>query len=217
MRSPRGFRHAASMTTTRERASRTLCRIGSTAAVIYFGTQVVVGFMTDGYSFLRDTASELGQEGAPHATWFGVGAVSTGIATIAAALGLVLMIKPHVALRIVGAVALTSAGLASIAAGVYPMPDSRHGGGAIGAGLFLLPFLLVAVTWSSAPRWARAVLLGGAVWFVIAGVVMSGSTPIDQTTYEGICQRFLAVPTFGAISLSAYLLGQSRRAAIPTG
>ncbi len=201
-----------SMTTneTRERASRALCRIGSTTAAVYFGTQVVVGLMTDRYSFLRDTASELGQDGAPHATWFAVGAVSTGIVTMMTAVGVLLALRPSVAMRILSAAALLSAGLASVAAGIYPMPDPRHGGGAIGAGLFLLPILLLVVSWWTAPNWARAVLLGGVMWFIVAGVVMSGATPVDQIAYEGICQRFLAVPIFGAISLSAYLLGRKR-------
>jgi hypothetical membrane protein len=188
-----------------------LCRIGSSTAVLYFGTQLVVGLLTDGYSFLRDTASELGQTGAPHATWFAVGAVGTGVATMMTAVGLLLAHRPSVVLRIPGAAALVSAGLASVTAGIYPMPDSRHGGGLLGAGLFLLPFLLLAVSWSSAPNWARVILLFGAVWFVVAGVVMSGATPIDQVAYEGICQRFLAVPLFGAISLSAYLSGRKPR------
>jgi hypothetical membrane protein len=193
----------------RVRLSQLLCWVGSGAAVLYFGTQVVIGLMTDGYSFLRDTASELGQQGAPHATLFAVGAVGTGVATLAAALGVILASKPSRTRRVAGALTLTSAGMASVAAGVYPMPDSRHGGGAIGAGLFLLPFVSMVVTWPIASTRARTVLIGGAVWFVAAGVVMSGVTPIDQQTYEGICQRFLAVPTFGAISLTAYLLARS--------
>jgi hypothetical membrane protein len=195
----------------RGRLSQMLCWVGSGAAALYFGTQVVVGLMTDDYSFLRDTASELGQRGAPHAGLFAVGAVSTGIATLAAALGVILASKPSRTRRVAGAITLASAGIASVAAGVYPLPDSRHGGGAIGAGLFLLPFVSIAVAWPIAHTWARTALVVGAVWFVVAGVVMSGATPIDQKTYEGICQRFLALPTFGAISLTAYLLTRSPR------
>jgi hypothetical protein len=106
---------------------------------------------------------------------------------MATAVGVLLALKPGIALRLMGSVALLSAGLASATAGVYPMPDARDGGGAIGAGLFLLPFLLPAHSWSSAPTWARAVLLGGVAWFIVAGMVMRGATAIDQLAYEGIC------------------------------
>jgi hypothetical membrane protein len=176
---------------------------GATTPILYFGVQIAIGLATDGYSFLHDTASELGQRGAPHPTLFSIGAILTGVAAIAAAVGIVLAEQPGPGRRVLCLLALTSTGVGSIAAGVYPMPDSRHGGGPLGAGLFLLPFVLLAVTWPVAGCSTRAVLIVGVMWFVAAGFVMSGATPIDQNVYEGICQRFLAVPLFFGIGVSA--------------
>jgi hypothetical membrane protein len=172
----------------RGRRSQVLCWVGSGAAALYFGTQVVVGLITDDYSFLWDTASELGQQGAPHARLFAVGAVGTGIATLAAALGLILASKPSRTRRVAGTITLASAGIASVAAGVYPMPDSRHGGGAIGAGLFLLPFVSMVVTWPIASTRARTILIGAVGLCRVVDVWPTA--PLGASGYEEVSDEW---------------------------
>ncbi len=181
-----------------------LLRAGVAVPVLYFGTQLTIGAITPGYSFRRQAASDLGAGDGFTATLFNGGAILTGLAALAAALGLVLAARhirfPRVASWAL-AVAIVSTGAAAIAAGVFPLPDSRHGGGAIGAGMFLLPFLAAVVLWSTTSARLRGYALINIALFIACGVVLSGGTSIDQQANEGAVQRLLALTVFGAIGV----------------
>jgi hypothetical membrane protein len=192
-----------------------LLRAGVVVPVLYFGTQLIVGATTAGYSFRREPASNLGAGDTFAATLFNGGAILTGLAAIAAAVGLVLSAPPRrgskVALWILAA-AIVSTGAAAIAAGLFPLPDSRHGGGAIGAGMFLLPFMAAVVLWPTKSWRLRGYALVNVVAFIACGVALSGGTPIDQHANEGALQRLLAITIFGAIGVvAAVALSASRR------
>lgn len=92
--------------------------------------------------------------------------------------------------------------MASIAAGAFPLPDERHGGGAHGAGLFALPLLLaVAAARSHAVTWIRAYAVGNLLLFVVVALLFSGATGIDPAANEGALQRLLALAVFLPIAV----------------
>ncbi len=195
---------------------RQLLRAGVAVPVLYFGTQLIIGATTPGYSFQRQPASDLGAGGAFTATLFNGGAIITGLAAMAAAGGLLLAAPriqfPRVASWVM-ALAMVSTGAAAMAAGAFPLPDSRHGGGAIGAGMFLMPFIAALVLWSTKSGLLRGYALVNVAVFIGCGVALSGGTPIDQHANEGALQRLLAITIFGAIGVvAAVALSASTRA-----
>ncbi|MCX6522971.1 MAG: DUF998 domain-containing protein [Actinobacteria bacterium] len=189
---------------------------GVLVPVIYFGVQLWRAPAVPGYSFRRDAASDLGAAGVPGAVWFNVAAVASGIAAVLAAVAWWDAPRAWGVGRLGrGFVcgALTSIGAASIAAGWFPLPDDRHGGGPVGIGLFALPILLVfAIARRSAPGWVRVYVVANAALFVVAALMFSGATWLDPTVDEGVMQRVLACSVFVPIGvLSAAALAAGRR------
>ncbi len=193
-----------------------LLQAGVAVPVLYFGTQLLIGLATPGYSFRRQPASDLGAGDAVTATLFNAGAIMTGVAAIAAAGGLLLTASRSTLPRVASwltASAMISTGAAAIAAGVFPLPDSRLGGGAIGAGMFLIPFVAAPVLWSAKHGLLRGYAVVNIAAFIGCGFALSGHTPIDQVSNEGALQRLLAITVFGAIGVvAAFALSASTRA-----
>ena len=183
---------------------------GALVPVLYFGVQLWRAPAVPGYSIRRNAASDLGAEGVPGAMWFNVAAIATGIGAIVAAVAWWDAIGRWGIGRLgrgLLCAALTSIGAASIAAGWFPLPDDRHGGGPVGIGLFALPLLLALVlTRSSTPRPVRAYVVVNLALFVVAALMFSGATWLDPTHDEGIMQRLLACSVFvpiGVVSMAA--------------
>lgn len=159
-------------------------------------------------------ASDLGADGVAGALWFNVIAMASGRATAVAAFGWVEALrswKVSKASRAALGGALVSIGAASFAAGAFPLPDQRHGGGALGIGLFALPLLLVVSTVRSrSPRWIRRYALGNLMLFAVAALMFGGATFLDPHADAGILQRLLAASVFLPIGVvSAACLGTS--------
>lgn len=199
---------------------------GVLVPVFYFGAQLVRGPFVEGYSFRRNAASDLGAVGVPGASWFNALAIASGVAAIVASIGwwgaldrwAVGWIR-----RSLVCLAVVSIGVASIAAGAFPLPDERHGGGALGAGLFALPLLLVLATVrSQVVTWLRWYAVANLLLFVLAALLFSGATWVDPTANEGVLQRILALAVFPPIAVvSAAALrwnrGRSQAVGRPAG
>lgn len=199
------------------RSTRVGLLAGLFVPVVYFGVQFWRGAAVPGYSFRRDAASDLGAAGVPGAAWFNVAAIASGVAAVLAAAAWWDALRSWRVGRLgrgVVCAALTSIGAASIAAGWFPLPDDRHGGGPVGVGLFALPFLLVfAIARRSAPSWVRVYAVANAALFVVAALMFSGATWLDPTADEGVMQRVLACSVFvpiGVVSMAA-LVDDGRR------
>ena len=175
-----------------------LLGFGVAAPVLYFGAQLVCGLMTDGYSFLREAASDLGTSDRPYHRLFNLAACATGCSLVGGGIGLLLVSLrpiPRRVATIVVALCCLSAGAAALAAGLYPLPDERHGGGPIGAGLFVAPF---AVAFALRDRVRLRPYLGlNIAAFVAGGVILSGGDP----AIAGLGQRLLAAAVFPALAL----------------
>jgi glucans biosynthesis protein C len=184
--------------TIRTRLIAVLLGLGVVSPVLYFGAQLVCGLMTDGYSFMREAASDLGTSDRPYHRVFNGAAFATGCSLLCGGIGLLMVsmrpIPRRVAIIIVGVCCL-SAGAAAVTAGLYPLPDVRHGGGPIGAGMFLTPFA-VAFALGNRPR-LRPYLGLNIVVFVAAGAILSGGNP----AIAGLGQRLLAGAVFPALAL----------------
>ena len=190
--------------------SNTLLKLGVAVPFIYFGIPLVAAPLYPGYSFIRNTASDLGSDQALHPTPVNVAIITLGIVMLLAAYGLLRGMRKagiNTLLSVVTAVSVASAGLGTLLSGIFPSPDPRHGGGALGAGLFLLPFIVGLSLWRTLPsRTFRVGFLGLALLFVAMVPIMSGATSIDTVASAGLLQRILALTAFGPIGLGAYAL-----------
>jgi hypothetical membrane protein len=198
----------------------TMLWCGVLVPALYFGAQLARGPFVEGYSFRRNAASDLGAVGVPGASWFNAMAIASGLAAIVASFEWWHTLT-HWAIgwirRSLLCLALVSIGVASIAAGAFPLPDERHGGGALGAGLFALPLLLVLATLRShVATWMRRYAVANLLLFVLAGLLLSGATGVDPSVNEGVLQRILALSVFPPIAVvSVAALREHRPADCP--
>jgi len=110
-------------------------------------------------------------------------------------------------------VAVAVAGLASLWAGYYPLPDPRHGGHpAFLIAFLLIPFLLAADLWKSGPAALKVYLAANLLLLVAMVPIVSGMTGWDTHTYRGILQRVFALTVFPPIGVAAYVLARRIRA-----
>jgi hypothetical membrane protein len=181
---------------------------GVASPVLYFGVQIICGLMTDGYSFMREAASDLGTADRPYHRVFNGAAFATGCSLLCGGMGLLLLTIRRIPRRvatIVVALSCLSTGAAAVTAGLYPLPDVRHGGGPIGAGMFVAPFA-VAFALRDRPRLRPYLALNIAV-FVAGGTILSSGSP----AIAGLGQRLLAGAVFPALAL---VCGLSLRSAV---
>jgi glucans biosynthesis protein C len=174
-----------------------LLGLGLVSPVLYFGAQLACGLMTDGYSFTREAASDLGTSDRLYHRVFNGAALATGCSLICGGIGLLLVSTRRIPRRlatIIVAVCCLSAGAAAVTAGLYPLPDVRHGGGPIGAGMFVAPF---AVAFALRDRVRLRPYLGlNIAVFVVGGAILSRGSP----AIAGLGQRLLAGAVFPAFA-----------------
>lgn len=158
---------------------------GVLVPLLYFGTQLLASRFYPGYSFVTQSASELGSDRSNRPVVLNSGAIFTGSATVVAAFAFLPTLRrlgTGRVMAILTTIAMVSMGAGAIWAGSFPLPDPRHNPKLIGAGAFLLPlfFALCAFKWRDAPAFRRYI------------PVMSGATPIDVVRYRGVMQRIAA-------------------------
>jgi hypothetical membrane protein len=182
----------------RTRLMVVLLGLGVVSPILYFGAQLLCGLMTNGYSFSREAASDLGTSDRPYHRVFNGAAFATGFSLVCGGIGLLLVSMrpiPRRVANIIVTVCCLSAGAAAVTAGLYPLPDIRHGGGPIGAGMFIAPF---AVAFALSDRVRLRPYLGlNIALFVAGGAILSSGSP----AIAGLGQRLLAGAVFPALAL----------------
>ncbi len=179
--------------------------------VLYFGSQLAAAPFYPGYSFITNSASQLGSDRSQWPAILNTGAILTGVASLLSAPGFVVGLTGAGGRR-VWAVAcglcVASTGAAAIWAGSFPMPDPRHNPGALGAGTFLAPIVLLLAVWRiPGARWLRVYLLVTLAVFAGLIPIMSGMTPVDLARFGGLMQRVgTLVLYFPPAVVAAYLL-----------
>jgi hypothetical membrane protein len=142
---------------------------GVAAPLLYFGSVVTAALSYPGFSLIRQFASELGANDAPHPLILNVGVVLSGVATILAGAGF------RMALARLGArdvwrrwASITTAALGAAlgVAGLFPLPNWWHYVGSSLAFPAILAPLLLALALRQCPQ-AR-----GLRWYLVVNNVL---------------------------------------------
>jgi hypothetical membrane protein len=198
-----------------------LLGFGVAVPLLYYGVQLVAAPFFPEFSFLGTTASELGSDRSSRPSIFNAGAILTGIAALVASVGFLR------ALRQLGAhpipawltpIAVAATGLSSLWAGIFPMPDPRHGGHpALLFALISVPFVVAAALWRlGASRALKVYFAATIVLLLVMFPVMMGMIGLDTHAYRGLLQRVFALTVFAPIGVCAWFLA-SRINAAPSG
>jgi hypothetical membrane protein len=181
---------------------------GIAVPFLYFGSQIVAALFFPGYSFLSQSASQLGSDLARYPAVFNIGAIVTGFTTIIASWGFLRGLNgvgtPRALIWVTAAVVALSA-LMHLWAGVFPMPNPRHGQNPFQIAAVALPVVIGAAVWKEVRAPVR-------VYFVATvlalAALMFNVVPLDRQLYDGLFQRLLALAVFPSVGVGSYLVRQ---------
>jgi hypothetical membrane protein len=195
-------------------APATLLRIGLWAAlfppILYYLTVFGLGpFYGEEYSQVRNTASELGVHGHPSAPFFNASTIVNGILMSIGAIaigGHSWRVSRERWIGLMLAYASFSTGAASIWAGMFPLPDPRHGmpPAVVGLGMFAIPMLFLI--WSfitPASKLKRAWACIAFVLFCYLVAIKSGNLHAGPLRHEGLFQKAFFLTVFPSMALAA--------------
>lgn len=179
------------------------------APVVYFGAQLVGAAFYPGYSFVSQSASMLGSDLAKYPWILNTGAIVTGLACVAGSVGYVRGLKRVGGIAVFAwltAVCLALSGIGDIKAGIYPLPDPRHGSwGFLGIAMILMPVFLLLAVWKLREARGLKFYLGGSILLIaVMFPVMTGMIDVDRSKYDGLIQRVFAVAVFPPIGVGAW-------------
>jgi hypothetical membrane protein len=201
----------------------TLVSLGCGIAVpfLYYGVQLVAAPSFPGFSFLGTTASELGSDRSTRPWIFNAGAILTGIAALVASIGFLRALRylgTNPILAWLTSVAVAATGLSSLWAGIFPLPDPRHGGHpSLLFAMISVPFVLAATLWSlGVSRALKVYFAATLVLLLVMFPVMMGMTGLDTHNYRGLLQRVFALTVFAPIGVGGFALARRINAA-PSG
>ena len=181
---------------------------GIAVPFLYFGSQIVAALFFPGYSFLSQSAIQLGSDLARYPAVFNIGAIVTGFTTIIASWGFLRGLNgvgtPRALIWVTAAVVALSA-LMHLWAGVFPMPNPRHGQNPFQIAAVALPVVIGAAVWKEVRAPVR-------VYFVATvlalAALMFNVVPLDRQLYDGLFQRLLALAVFPSVGVGSYLVRQ---------
>ncbi len=192
------------------RITRGLLGVGIAAPFIFFGTLIVCGWLTPGYSHVSQYGSELGAAGSPTAGLFKAGVLWTAFATIAAALGLYRAADRLGSGRlwsILAGVALGLFGVGLVFGALFPMPDPRHGGFGLGMAVHGAPlFLALALRREHRLRNLNLFLVLTTAVMVTFFAIMMGVGELVTRANVGVYQRLYSLTVFGWIAVAGVAL-----------
>ncbi len=183
---------------------------GVLVPLVYFGAQLIAAPFYPNYSFLVNSASQLGSDVSTFPALLNGGAIFSGVLGLLSAYGIGTGLqaagaKPWFAWLC--AACGVSVGAAAIWAGLHPMPDPLHNPGAIGIGMFLGPLALFAAFWNVRDgRAMRGYLVFTLIAFAALAPIMGDITPIDLNRYGGLMQRVAALVLYLPPAVTAWWL-----------
>jgi hypothetical membrane protein len=179
--------------------------------VLYFGS-VLLGILTyPGFDPLRQFASELGAEGAPHPRVLNVGVILAGAFALVAVVGFAFALHRLSARPIparLACYATATLGLALIVAGAFPMPNLLHMvGSAIGLPVLAAPMLLAAALRPrpDTSRLRRFLLINNLLMFAALIAFLSAT----GTRLVGLCQFLYTLTAVPWLAVAAHALSRS--------
>lgn len=201
----------------------TLASLGFAIAVpfLYYGVQLVAAPFFPDFSVLGTTASELGSDRSARPWVFNAGAILTGIAALVGSIGLLRALRrlgAHPIVAWLTLLAVAGTGLSSLWAGIFPMPDPRHGGHpALLIAMLAVPFVLSFALWRLGVSWAiKVYLVATIVLLLVMFPMMMRMIDLDMHIYGGLLQRIFALSVFVPIGVAAFELAR-RIGAAPSG
>lgn len=198
------------------RGIRLLLRCAVCVPFMYFGTLLVSATLFPGYRHTTQYASELGSAAAPYPWVFNSGIILTGLAGLAASVGLARAATALGGSRVLGALTGVFVGLFSVSiimAALFPMPDPRHAAFGLGIAIQAAPFLLAAAIWRvPALRQLRTILLIVGVAMTVLFAIMMGVGAMVTRANVGLFQRAYALTTFPWIGVAGFVLARHLRA-----
>jgi hypothetical membrane protein len=186
--------------------------MGVAVPILYFGIQLLAAPFFPNYNFVDHVASLLGSDLSTFPAIFNIGAIVTGILACIASFGFLRalpMLGVHWLLAWLTCGVLLSAALGNLWAGIFPMPDPRHGANPFAVGLFATPFLLPIVLWRLRnSSTLKIYFLVNIFLFAFLVLSKSGVMVLELLNHEGIFQRTFAFIAFAPIGVTAYFLAK---------
>jgi hypothetical membrane protein len=193
----------------------TLATLGCGIAVplLYYGVQLVAAPFFPDFSVLSTTASELGSDRSARPWILNAGALLTGIAALVGSIGVLRALRRLGAHWIVAWLTLlvvAGTGLSSLWAGIFPMPDPRHGGHpSLLIAMLAVPFVLSFALWPlGVSRAIKAYLVATIILLLVMLPIMMRMIDIDMHSFGGLLQRVFALTVFVPIGVGAYELAR---------
>jgi hypothetical membrane protein len=177
----------------------------------YYGTMLVASALYPGYNHVTQYASELGAADAQYPWVFNSGAVLGGLAGVLGGIGVLRALRALGRGGVVSwllALAIVANGIGFVFAGLFPMPDERHGGYGIGM-ISLLGPAFAAIALRGAPRglrWVVPVLAVNAVAVLAMFAVMMGVGQLVTTGNVGAFQRLNSLTSIPWVGLVGWAL-----------
>ncbi len=172
--------------------------------VIYYGAQLVAAPFYPGYSFSHEMASTLGTSHSRQPWIFNLALMLTGIAAIIGSFGLYQTFRARSSpwLALLTALAVACTGFASFKAGVFPLPDPRHGSGGFVLSLTLITplLMLIAIRRRERLQGLRAYLFASVLLLIPIFPLFKGKIIIAGLD-AGTLQRLLALVTYVPIGV----------------
>jgi hypothetical membrane protein len=194
---------------------------GIAVPLLYYGVQLVAAPFFPDFSVLGTTASELGSDRSAHPWILNAGAILTGVAALVGSIGLLRALRrlgAHPIVALVSLLVVAGTGLSSLWAGIFPLPDPRHGGHpSLLIAMLAVPFVLGFALWRlGVSKAIKAYLFATIVLLIVMLPIMMRMIDIDMHTYAGLLQRIFALTVFVPIGVAAFELAR-RLGAAPSG
>ncbi|MEN8153395.1 MAG: DUF998 domain-containing protein [Acidobacteriota bacterium] len=167
--------------------NKRLVQSGFIIPIIFWGTTIISGLMTENYNHLRNLVSELGAMGTKTQYIFTTGLVLSSILSIFFVIGLYRSAK-GTGLKTIPVLFILTFSFSIFGAAVFPLPLRLHG--ILGLPSMLLPLspLLAMILWKT--RTIPGVKLTSGIILLIMALGFSVLVPDVMDNYFGLKQRF---------------------------
>ncbi len=174
--------------------------------IVYYASQFAAAPFYPGYSFSHQVASLLGTSHSQKPWIFNLGLILTGIAAMLGTFGLYRSFRARASLWLSWLIVLCVActGFASLKAGLFPLPDHRHGTRGFLLFTIVTPLLMLIAIWDQERlRGLRAYLLFSVLLLVPVVSLFEGKLVISGLG-SGTLQRLLALATYVPIGVAGF-------------
>jgi hypothetical membrane protein len=187
-----------------------LLMAGVAVPILYFANLLINSLLYPGYSHVTQYVSELGAAEAPYAALFNAVIILLGVVGVVAGFGFFYAIRRlggNRVLAALGGLFVSLWGIGTLLAGVFPMPDERHGGYGLAFAFQLSPLVLALALWR------RRSLRGLCIFLLVVFVAMSffisvmmGVGGLVTRANVGLWQRGNALAGIPWLGIAAWVL-----------